>query len=145
MFKGIQMVAGGIGAVSLLVAALGITNTMIMSIYERTKEIGIMKVIGAILTDIKDVFNRSRNDHFLGGLAGILISLLISFLLNHFGSGGLLGNFLDCPKKGVKPMCRLYPAFRSSFNLQQPHRNDCRLLPGSKSYETPALSAIKTE
>ncbi|MEG1027632.1 MAG: ABC transporter permease, partial [Oscillospiraceae bacterium] len=42
----IQLVLGGIGGISLLVAAIGITNTMIMSIYERTKEIGVMKVIG---------------------------------------------------------------------------------------------------
>ena len=40
----IQAVLGGIGAVSLIVAAIGITNTMMMSIYERTKEIGVMKV-----------------------------------------------------------------------------------------------------
>ncbi len=42
--------------VSLLVAAIGITNTMVMSIYERTKEIGVMKVIGASLRDIKRLF-----------------------------------------------------------------------------------------
>src|SRR5690606_2655034 len=52
----IQAVLGGIGGVSLLVAAIGITNTMVMSIYERTKEIGIMKVIGASLKDIKKLF-----------------------------------------------------------------------------------------
>lgn len=45
----IQAVLGGIGAVSLLVAAIGIANTMMMSIYERTKEIGIIKVLGCSL------------------------------------------------------------------------------------------------
>lgn len=44
---------GAIGAVSLLVAAIGITNTMIMAIHERKKEIGVMKVIGATIRDIK--------------------------------------------------------------------------------------------
>lgn len=39
----VQAVLGGIGAVSLFVAAIGIANTMMMSIYERTKEIGVMK------------------------------------------------------------------------------------------------------
>lgn len=42
----VQAVLGGIGAVSLFVAAIGIANTMMMSIYERTKEIGVMKVLG---------------------------------------------------------------------------------------------------
>ncbi|MDE7207385.1 MAG: ABC transporter permease, partial [Lachnospiraceae bacterium] len=41
----IQAVLGAIGAVAMIVAAISITNTMMMSIYERTKEIGVMKVL----------------------------------------------------------------------------------------------------
>jgi len=79
----IQGVLGGIGAVSLLVAALGITNTMVMSIYERTKEIGIMKVIGANLPDIKRLFLMEAGMiGFLGGFVGVVISLLLSLLMN---------------------------------------------------------------
>ncbi len=52
----IQMVLGGIGGITLLVAAIGIINTMVMSIYERTKEIAIMKVIGATFNDIRLMF-----------------------------------------------------------------------------------------
>ncbi len=79
----IQAVLGGIGAVSLLVAALGITNTMIMSIYERTKEIGVMKVIGAALSDIGKIFLFEAGIiGTIGGLFGIAISYLASFVLN---------------------------------------------------------------
>lgn len=83
----IQAVLGGIGAISLLVAAIGITNTMIMSIYERTREIGVMKVIGASLKDIRDLFLfESALIGLLGGSLGIAFSYLLSFLLNKFGA-----------------------------------------------------------
>ena len=88
----IQMILGGIGAISLLVAALGITNTMVMSIYERTREIGIMKVLGCELGDIRKLFLMEAGFiGFLGGVSGVLFSLIASFVLNKFG-GGLLGS-----------------------------------------------------
>lgn len=84
----IQGILGGIGAISLLVAALGITNTMIMSIYERTKEIGIMKVIGANLGDIKKLFLLEAGMiGFLGGAVGLILSFILSLLMNTVLSG----------------------------------------------------------
>lgn len=84
----IQGILGGIGAISLLVAALGITNTMIMSIYERTKEIGIMKVIGANLGDIKRLFLLEAGMiGFLGGTIGLIFSYILSLLMNTVLSG----------------------------------------------------------
>ncbi|HYE69645.1 MAG TPA: ABC transporter permease [Anaerovoracaceae bacterium] len=83
-----QGILGGIGAISLLVAALGITNTMIMSIYERTKEIGIMKVIGANLGDIKNLFLLEAGMiGFLGGMIGLVFSFILSLLMNTVLSG----------------------------------------------------------
>lgn len=88
-----QAVLGGIGAISLLVAAIGIANTMVMSIYERTREIGVMKVIGASLKDIKRLFLfESALIGLLGGILGVGLSLLLSFLANKFG--GVFGNYL---------------------------------------------------
>ncbi|UWG99157.1 ABC transporter permease [Dehalobacter sp. DCM] len=79
----LQLILGGIGAISLLVAALGITNTMIMSIYERTREIGIMKVIGASIKDIEKLFLfESGMIGFLGGLLGMGVSFVLSLILN---------------------------------------------------------------
>ncbi|WP_027400257.1 ABC transporter permease [Anaerovorax odorimutans] len=79
----IQGILGGIGGISLFVAALGITNTMIMSIYERTKEIGVMKVIGANLTDIRKMFLLEAGMiGFIGGLIGLIISFTLSLLMN---------------------------------------------------------------
>lgn len=79
----IQAVLGGIGAVSLFVAAIGIANTMMMSIYERTKEIGIMKVLGCSLGRIRDLFLMEAAFIGLsGGAVGLLLSYGISVLIN---------------------------------------------------------------
>ncbi len=83
--KMIQAVLGGIGAVSLFVAAIGIANTMMMSIYERTKEIGIIKVLGCDMGVIRNMFLlESGFIGFMGGVAGILGSYGISFIMNRF-------------------------------------------------------------
>jgi putative ABC transport system permease protein len=80
---GLQQILGGIGAMALLIAAIGITNTMYMSIYERTREIGIIKVIGAHLSDIRHLFMiEAAWTGIFGGITGVLFSLGTSFLLN---------------------------------------------------------------
>ena len=79
----IQMVLGGIGAVSLFVAAIGIANTMMMSIYERTKEIGIIKVLGCDLRNIRSMFLLEAGFiGFFGGLIGLILSEAISLVIN---------------------------------------------------------------
>jgi|LSQX01.2.fsa_nt_gb ABC-type antimicrobial peptide transport system permease subunit len=86
-----QAVLGGIGAVSLFVAAIGITNTMVMSIYERTREIGVMKVLGCMLGDIRTLFLiEAAMIGFFGGLLGLAFSYGASAVLNRF-AGGLFG------------------------------------------------------
>lgn len=78
-----QCVLGGIGAVSLLVAAIGITNTITMSAYERRKEIGIMKVLGCDISDVCGMFvGEAAFIGFLGGIAGVILSYGISFAVN---------------------------------------------------------------
>lgn len=84
----IQAVLGGIGSITLLVAALGITNTMIMSIYERTREIGIMKVIGASYYDIHTMFLAEAGlIGFMGGILGLGLSYSVSAVINHLSQG----------------------------------------------------------
>lgn len=81
-----QMILGSLGAISLFVAAIGITNTMVMSIYERTREIGIMKVVGCFVRDIRTIFLMEAGAiGFLGGVIGIALSYFLSFLMNYFG------------------------------------------------------------
>lgn len=90
----IQLVLGGIGAVSLLVAAIGITNTMMMSIYERTKEIGIMKVLGCDMRNIQGMFLIEAGCiGFIGGVVGLIISYILSGVINMLTNsmGGEMG------------------------------------------------------
>lgn len=92
--KTIQMVLGGVGAVSMIVAAISIANTMIMSIYERTKEIGVMKVLGCHLADIRKLFLfEAAMMGLIGGIIGIIFSYAASYALNVFGTG--LGEALN--------------------------------------------------
>lgn len=92
-FAIVQAVLGGIGAVSLLVAAIGIANTMMMSIYERTKEIGVIKVLGCSLKNIKQMFLiEAAFIGLIGGVIGNILSFLMSFVINFLtGNGAAMG------------------------------------------------------
>ena len=96
-FAVVQAVLGGIGAVSLLVAAIGIANTMMMSIYERTKEIGVMKVLGCSLRNIREMFLlEAAFIGLLGGIAGNILSFVMSAVINVVvGSSGVLSTGTD--------------------------------------------------
>ena len=79
----IELVLGAIGMIAFLVAAIGIANTMMMSTYERTKEIGVMKVLGCDMRDIRRLFlSEAGFIGFLGGAAGLLFTMLLSFIGN---------------------------------------------------------------
>ncbi|MEG1548097.1 MAG: ABC transporter permease [Clostridia bacterium] len=79
----IRYLLGAIGGVALLVAAIGIMNTMMMSIYERTKEIGIIKVLGCPMGNIVGLFlTEAAYIGLFGGAMGLGVSYGISLLLN---------------------------------------------------------------
>lgn len=87
--RNIQLVLGAIGGISLLVAAIGIANTMMMSIYERTKEIGIFKVLGCDLSKIRNlIIFESAGIGFIGGILGVIVSYGVSIIINQTTGGG---------------------------------------------------------
>ncbi|MDR1192647.1 MAG: ABC transporter permease [Peptococcaceae bacterium] len=91
--KVIQAVLGGIGSITLLVASIGIANTMIMAINERTKEIGVMKVIGATGGDILGMFLMEAGMiGICGGILGLICSLGVSKVINHFSANFMGGD-----------------------------------------------------
>lgn len=91
-FLVVQLILGGIGAISLLVASIGIMNTMFMSILERTKEIGIMKVLGATIPSIRQMFLlESGLIGCLGGISGLIVGYIFASLVNMAPQSNLFG------------------------------------------------------
>ena len=75
---------GAIGGVALFVGCLGIVNVMLISVFERTREIGIMKSVGARRKDILTLFVAEAGIiGLVGGLLGILLGSLVAEVTNH--------------------------------------------------------------
>ena len=149
MMNMIQLVLGGIGAVSLFVAALGIINTMIMSIYERTREIGVMKVLGCVVGNIRLMFLMEAGMiGLMGGLVGLGISYGASALINYFaasGGGNLLGGMLGMMGTGtaisvIPPWLAIGSViFAVGVGVLS------GILPANRAVKISALTAIKQE
>ncbi len=105
VFLIIDSVLGLLGGISLLVASFGIANTMIMSILERTREIGIMKAIGAEDREIKLIFFvEAAVIGITGGVIGVLLAWGIDALANRLAyrfilkpQGASFIDFFDLP------------------------------------------------
>lgn len=101
IFSGVQAVLAGFGGIALVVSAIGMFNTMTVTLLERTNEIGVMRTLGASPRDIQILFlSEAVVVGFLGGMTGMSIGiaggLIINYLLNlvaaHYG-GAAVGIF----------------------------------------------------
>lgn len=85
IFQGVQAVLATFGGIALIVSAIGMFNTMTVTLLERTKEIGIMRTIGASPNDVKYLFvSESIVVGFMGGLSGIVMGVTLGVTVNLF-------------------------------------------------------------
>ncbi len=83
IFNVIGLVLGGIGGIALAVAAVGVVNTMVMAILERTREIGVMRAVGAKRSTVSRLFTIEASVlGFLGGVIGLLIGYVLILIAN---------------------------------------------------------------
>ncbi|MFI5271290.1 MAG: ABC transporter permease [Candidatus Saccharimonadales bacterium] len=95
IFNVLGLVLGGIGGIALLVAAIGVVNTMIMAILERTREIGVMRAVGAKRGTVSRLFTlEAALLGFLGGVIGVGVGYGLTTIANVFINKQLLTNGL---------------------------------------------------
>lgn len=121
----LNVVLGGIAGISLVVGGIGIMNTMLMSVLERTKEIGIMKALGATNRQVMQFFITEAGLLGLtGGVIGILIGISVSKLVQYAASSAgvplknavtpdiIFGGMAFAITVGI--LSGLYPAYRAA-------------------------------
>jgi ABC-type lipoprotein export system ATPase subunit/ABC-type lipoprotein release transport system permease subunit len=81
-----QALLGSVGGLALLVATLGVANTMMMAIYERTREIGVLKALGARNREVRRMFTADAVLlGFIGGVLGLILGTLLGRLVDWIG------------------------------------------------------------
>lgn len=122
-FRMMRLVLGGVGGVALLVAAFGVANTMTMAILERTREIGLMKAVGATDRDVLTIFLiEAALVGVSGGAAGLGVSYLLQRAINQAAAnapaqGGGGGFFLGLDLSAVGGNLVIIPTELAFFAL----------------------------
>lgn len=140
----LQMVLGAIGSIAMIVSAINIANTMVMSIYERTKEIGVMKVLGCLVRDIKRQFLLEAGlIGLMGGIVGIGFSYLLSYLINKYG-GNIMGSITGTGATGTLSIIPFWlPFAAAAFGMLVGLVSG--YFPARRATRIRAIEAMKTE
>lgn len=95
IFNVLSLIFASIGSIALFVAAIGIINTMVMAVLERTREIGVMRAVGAKRSTVSRLFTLEASMiGFLGGTLGVAFGYSFIMLANFFVNAQLADNFI---------------------------------------------------
>lgn len=93
IFTILGFILGGIGGIALIVAAIGVVNTMVMAILERTREIGVMRAVGAKRSTVRNLFTFEASLlGFWGGVFGVAVGYGLTRIANVFINKQLASN-----------------------------------------------------
>jgi len=121
-----EAVLGGVAAISLVVAGVGIVNTMTISVMERTREIGILKAIGAKSRDVLLMFlSEALITGVLGGVVGVVIGVALGHVVSSMAQISLGITLTSAPSLAIGAavvafsvvtgaISGLYPAWRAA-------------------------------
>ena len=115
----LSLLLGGIAGISLVVGGIGVMNVMLVSVTERTKEIGIRKALGAKRKDIMVQFLiEALILCMLGGIIGVILGIAIGFILQTFGFNFALSSFIIMVSFAsslfIGVVFGLFPAYKAS-------------------------------
>ncbi len=112
----LDSILGAIGAIALIVAGLGIINTMVMSILERTREIGIMKAIGGSEKEIKMIFFvEAAVIGFVGAIFGLFLGWLVTRVANMVMNAQIIPDGMDPVNLFYFPLWLIFGAIAFSI------------------------------
>ena len=122
----LQALLGSVGGLALLVAALGVANTMMMAIYERTREIGVLKALGASPGEIRRLFTtEAALIGLIGGIVGLLLGALLGRGVDWMAHRYLINEGRDRHRRAVR---RAAVAGPRRDRLRRADRPDGRLV-----------------
>ncbi len=142
-----QLILAGLGSISLLVAAISIANTMTMAIYERRKEIGIMKVLGCEIKNIRAMFLvESAGIGLIGGVIGVILSYILSALLNYVANS-MMGPSVGMMGEVTKTYISIIPVWLAMAGVLFSTLVGMLsgFIPANKAVKISALTAIKND
>lgn len=139
---GIEAILAGIGLIALFISALGIVNTLLMSVMERTREIGIMKAIGAANSDIAWLFlGEAAAIGVLGGVFGLLFGRLATLGANAALNSYIVSQGGDAVDLTILPLWVVGAALLLAVALS----TMAGLYPAWRASHMPPLQALRTE